>query len=115
VTITAVNLPTNATYATGYTDSSLTTPAPGCDATTSTVSWASSTAVSGSSHTLTSPLVVAAGASLTAKFTNDAQMGGSAPAACAGAYFKMPSLTGISATGGAATPTSGPATDAWTS
>lgn len=115
VTITAVNLPTSSTYATGYTDAGLTSLAAGCDATTSTVAWAFSSAVSGTSHALTSALVVAASGSLTAKFTNDAVMGGSAPAACAGAYFKMPSLTGISATGGAATPTSGTPTDAWTS
>jgi hypothetical protein len=47
--------------------------------------------------------------------TNDASMTSAAPAACASTYFSLPSLTGVSATGGAATATSSPATDAWTS
>ena len=47
--------------------------------------------------------------------TNDASMGAAAPAACAATYFSLPSFTGISATGGSATSTTTPATDAWTS
>ena len=116
VTITAVQLPTSTTYATGYSDSALTTLQTGCAAATpSDVVWNYSTATSGSSHTLTSPLTVAAGASLTVTLVNDASMGSAAPAACAGTYFSMPSFTGVTATGGAATPTSNPATDGWTS
>ena len=45
----------------------------------------------------------------------DAVMGSAAPLACAGVYFAMPSFTGITATGGAATSTTTPATDSWTS
>jgi hypothetical protein len=119
-TITAVQLPTNATYATGYTTSALATTQVGClAATPSAVTWAFATGSSGSSHTLTTPLTVgASGASnnpLVVTLTNDASMGTSSPAACANTYFSLPSLTGVSATGGAATSTTTPATDGWTS
>jgi hypothetical protein len=120
VTITAVQLPTNTTYATGYTTSALTTTQTGClAATPSGVTWNFSTGTSGTSHTLTSALTVAAsgqtGNPLTVTFTNDAAMASSAPAACANTFFSMPSFTGVTATGGAATVTTSPATDAWTS
>lgn len=120
VTITAVQLPTNTTYATGYTTSALTTTQTGCLSTTpSDVIWDYSTATSGSSHTLTTPLTVAASGQpnnpLTVTFTNDASMTSAAPAACENTYFQMPSLTGVTATGGAATATTSPATDSWTS
>jgi hypothetical protein len=48
-------------------------------------------------------------------FTNDAIMGTGSPSACQSAYFSMPSLTGIAASGGTGTATASPATDAWTS
>jgi hypothetical protein len=119
VTITALQLPANTTYAGGYTTSGLTTAQTGCSATTSLVSWAFATGTSGSSHTLTTPLTVAASGQsnnpLTVTFTNDASMASTTPAACANTWFSMPSLTGITATGGAATATTSPATDAWTS
>jgi len=115
VTITAVNLPTNTTYASGYTTSALSTAQTGCSSTTSDVVWNYSTATSGSSHTLTTPLTVAANGTLTVTFTNDASMTSSAPLACANTFFSMPSLTGVTASGGAATATTSPATDAWTS
>ena len=120
VTITAVQLPTNATYATGYTSSALTTTQTGClAATPSQVTWNFSTATSGSSHTLTTALTVGASGQannpLAVTLTNDASMGLTAPAACASTYFSMPSLTGVTATGGAATSTTTPATDSWTS
>lgn len=120
VTITAVQLPTNATYATGYTSSGLTTTQTGClAATPSQVTWNFSTATSGTSHTLTTPLTVGASGQannpLAVTLTNDASMGTTTPAACANTYFSMPSLTGVTATGGAATSTTTPATDSWTS
>ena len=120
VTITAVNLPTNTTYAAAYSDSGLTSSVAGCAAATpSYVTWNYSTGVNNTSHTLTTPLVVgASGAAnnpLVVTLTNDAAMGMSAPLACAGSYFSLPSLTGVTATGGAATSTTTPATDAWTS
>jgi hypothetical protein len=120
VTLTAVQLPTNATYATGYTTSGLGTPQAGClAATPSGVIWNFSTATSGSSHTLTSPLTVAASGQannpLTVTLANDASMATTAPAACASTYFALPSLTGVTATGGAGTAATSPATDGWTS
>jgi len=120
VTITAVNLPTNTTYATGYTTSSLTTTQSGCLASTpSGVTWSFATGTSGSSHTLTTPLTVGASGQadnpLVVTLTNDASMASSAPAACESTYFSLPSLTGVTATGGSATATASPATDSWTS
>jgi hypothetical protein len=120
VTVTAVQLPTNATYATGYTTSALTTTQAGClAATPSGVIWNFSTGTSGTSHTLTSPLTVAASGQannpLTVTLTNDASMATTAPAACASTYFSLPALTGVTATGGAGTATTSPATDGWTS
>ena len=120
VTITGVQLPTNATYANGYTTSALSTTQTGClSSTPSGVIWNYSSATSGSAHTLTTPLTVAANGQannpLTVAFTNDASMATTAPAACANTYFSLPALTGVAATGGAATATPSPATDAWTS
>lgn len=120
VTLTGVNLPTNTTYASGYTTSALTTTQTGCLSTTpSYVIWNYSTSTSGSAHTLTTPLVIGpsgnANNPLTVTLTNDASMTASAPAACENTYFSMPSLTGIVASGGAGTVTATPATDAWTS
>jgi hypothetical protein len=121
VTITAVQLPTSTTYATGYTSSALTTTQSGCLSTTpSDVTWNFSTATSGSSHTLTTPLTVAASGKadnpLVVTLSDDAFMTSSAPLACANTFFSMPSLTGITATGGGTgTATTSPATDGWTS
>ncbi len=119
VTISALQLPTNTTYAMGYTTSALTTTQAGCLSTTpSDVIWNYSTATSGSSHTLTTPVTVGASGSannpLVVTLTNDASMTAAAPAACEGTYFSMPSLTGVTATGGSATSTTSPATDSWT-
>ena len=120
VTITAVQLPTNTTYAAGYTTSALSTTQSGClAATPSDVIWNYSTGSSGSSHALTALLVVGASGNannpLTVTLTNDASMTAAAPSACENTYFSMPSLTGVSATGGGATPTTTPVTDSWTS
>ena len=115
VTVSGVDLPTNTTYAAGYTSSALSTAQTGCSSTTSFVIWNFSTTTSGSAHSLTTPLVVGASASLTVTLTNDASMTTSAPAACEATYFSMPALTGVIATGGSGTPTTSPATDAWTS
>ena len=120
VTVTGVNLPTNTTYATGYTTSALTTTQSGCIATTpSDVIWNFSTASTGSSHTFTTAVTVAAsgqgGNPLTVTLTNDASMTAAAPTACENTFFSMPALTGVTASGGAATATTSPATDSWTS
>lgn len=119
VTITAVNLPTNTTYAAGHTNSALTAPSGSCTGANSLVSWNFATGVSGSSHTLTTSLTVAASGQannpLVVTLTNVASMGSSSPSACQNLYFSMPSFTGVTATGGAATPTTSPATSGWTS
>lgn len=120
VTITAIQLPTDTTYATGFTSNTLTTTQAGCLATTpSDVTWNFSTATSGSSHALTTPLTVAASGKannpLLVTLSDDALMGSSAPLACAGTFFSMPSLIGITATGGSGTATTSPASDGWTS
>ena len=115
VTVTGVDLPTNTTYATGYSAAALTGAIGGCSASTSDVIWNYSTATSGSVHTLTIALTIGASATLTVTMTNDASMTAAAPAACEAAYFSMPSLTGVVATGGAATATTSPTTDTWTS
>jgi len=115
VTITAVQLPANTSFAAGFVDSALSTPVAGCTAASSTVAWNFATGTSGTTHNLTSPLTVAAGGNLSVTLTNDAVMGTTAPIACAGTYFSMPSLTGVTAYADTASATSGPATDAWTS
>jgi hypothetical protein len=119
VTVTGVTVPTNTTYATGYTTAALLTTQTGCIATTpSDVIWNFS-ASSNSAHTLTSPVTVGpsgnANNPLTITLTNDASMTAAAPAACENTFFSMPSLTGIAATGGAATVTTTPVVDGWTS
>ncbi len=120
VTVTGVNLPTNATYATGYTTSALSVQQTGCISTTpSDVVWNYASSTSGSAHTLTTALVVGPSGNsnnpLTVTLTNDASMTAAAPAACENTYFSMPSFTGVAASGGAGTVTPSPATDAWTS
>jgi len=120
VTVTAVNLPTSTTYATRYTTSALTAGQAGCIASTpSDVVWNYATTTSGSSHTLTSALTVAASGqannSLTVTLSKDATMTAATPTACENTYFSMPSLTCLTATGGAGSVTTSPAADSWTS
>jgi hypothetical protein len=119
VTLTGVNLPTNLTFAGGFTTSALSTAQTGCSTVTSNVLWNYSNATSGSAHTLTAAITVGASGSannpLTVTPTNDASMTTAAPAACEGTFFSLPSLTGIAATGGSATVTTSPFTDSWTS
>jgi hypothetical protein len=115
VNITAVDLPTNTTYAAGYSNNTLTTPQSGCSLSTSDVIWNYANGTTGSAHTLTTPLTVGANSSLVVTFTNDATMLAAAPQACASTFFSMPSLAGVAATGGAGTATTSPTTDSWTS
>lgn len=119
VTISAVNLPSSATFASGFSDSGLTSAQTGCGSGASDVTWNYSTATSGSSHTLTTPVTVgASGAAdnpLTVTLTDDASMASGAPAACEDTYFQMPALAGVTATASSDALTSSPATDGWTS
>jgi hypothetical protein len=115
VTITAVSLPANTVYAPGFTTNTFGTAQTGCSSTTSLVSWNYATGTSGTSHTLTTALTVPASGSLIVTFTNDTSMALTSPLACEATFFQMPSFIGVTATLGAATPTTSPATDAWTS
>ena len=114
VTITAIGVPANTAIAAGYTDSGLSSAIAGCAAATpSGVTW--NTSYAGTSHALSSSVTVAAesggtNGTLTVTLTNGATMATTAPSACAGAYFSLPALTGITATGGAATATTSPVT-----
>jgi hypothetical protein len=120
VTVTAVNLPADTKYATGYTTSFLTTTKAGCLSTTpSDVAWNYSTSAKDSPHTLTKPLTVAARGQLNdpllVTLIDDASMSAAAPTTCEGAYFSMPPLARVIATRRAAIATSSPTVDSWTS
>jgi hypothetical protein len=120
VTITAVDLPANTANADGYTTAALSTLQTGCAASTpSGVTWNHATSSSGSSHTLTTPLVVGASGDpnnpLTVTFINAAAMSTSSPTACESTFFSMPSLADIEATVGGTTVTTSPITDDWSS
>jgi hypothetical protein len=115
VTVTAINLPANTAYAVGYTSNTFATPVIGCDGTTSTVSWSYAGGTSGTSHTLTTPIVIGANSNVAVTLTNDIAMGASAPNACQGTYFEMPSLTGVTATIGGSSSSVSPDVDGWTS
>jgi hypothetical protein len=107
VTITALSLPANTVFAAGYTTSALTT----TNACTASATWRYSTATSGTSHTLTTPLIVAPSSTLVVTLTNNITMNTTAPAACASSWFKMPAFTALTATAGGTTPTASPAVD----
>lgn len=99
VTITGVELPKATVYGTAYSTSSLATPQATCTATKSFTDWTYSTSTTASTHTLATPIVVAAhGTSkdpIYVKFSTDAYMGTTANTDCQGSYMKMPSLKGI--------------------
>jgi hypothetical protein len=119
VTITAVSLPSDATFGTGYTTRALTTKKTGCLATTpSGVVWNYSAGVAGIAHKLAKPLTLAANGRddpLTVTFIDAAEMTRWAPAACEGAYFSMPAMTGVTIRDDRAPVTTSPTTDEWTS
>lgn len=129
VTVTAITIPAEtltSNDAVGYTTNGLTTAiGTTCGATTSTVEWLNAPTSGSTSEPLTSgtrggetqvgPFAIAAGpsTSITVTLTDDAAMDSTAPLACAGtqsgttpnftyagAYFVMPSLTTVTATGG---------------
>jgi hypothetical protein len=110
--VTITGLTTPATGAAGFSDAGLTTPVGGCNAASSTVTWQGTAGA----HAVGTIVVAASGQAnnpLTVTFSNAATMGASAPATCAGLFFSLPSLTGITATGGAATATTSPTTDTY--
>ncbi len=113
VRVTAVDLPSETTYATGYTSSARTTRRAGCSATTSDVVWTGSTHAVGTVQPLATPLVIGAHETAIVTIRDGAYMKMSAPAACEGTYFSMPELIGIGARTDAHAPTAIPATDSW--
>jgi hypothetical protein len=113
IMVTAVDLPANTTYAAGYTTSARTTPRPGCSAATSDVAWNGSTTARGSVHRLVTPLVIGAHRTAVVTLAEGARMSASAPAACEGAYFAMPALTGVGARVEARAKISTPHVDTW--
>jgi len=113
IMVTAIDLPANTTYAAGYTTSAGATPRPGCAAATSGVAWNGSTAARGSAHRLVTPLVIGAHRTAVVTLAEAARMSPSAPAACEGADFTMPALTGIGARADARARISTPPIDTW--
>jgi hypothetical protein len=113
VSVTALELPPGTAFASGYADSSLSTPRPGCGPKVSLTGWSGAAPGEPSWHVLTSSLTIAARSRLQVDFTGAAYMGQLAPAACQNSYFRMPSLIGILATGTSEPSTSGPVQDSW--
>jgi len=126
VTVTGVTIPAESLTsndAVGYTTSALSSAIAGCGATTSTVTWTGASSSGTTAETFTSgtrggetqvgAFAITANATITVTLTDDAAMDATAPLACAGtssgtspnltyagAYFVMPALTTIAATGG---------------
>lgn len=113
VRVTAVDLPSSTTYATGYTTRAHTVPRTGCSSATSGVAWTRSASGRSSRVPLATPLVIGAHQSATVTMTNGANMRISAPAACEATYFAMPGLIGIGARADARARTSALAVDSW--
>ena len=113
VRVTAVDLPSNMAYATGYTTSAHTTLRAGCSASTSGVVWTGSQRGWSSLRALATPLVIGAHQSATVTMVHAAQMNVSAPAACEATYFAMPEVIGIGARSDTRAGTSIPAVDSW--
>jgi hypothetical protein len=113
VRVTAVDLPSSTTYATGYTTRAHTVPRTGCSSATSGVAWTRSASGRSSRVPLATPLVIGAHQSATVTMTNGANMRISAPAACEATYFAMPGLIGIGARADARARTSAPTVDSW--
>jgi hypothetical protein len=113
VLVTAVDLPSSTTYATGYTTSTHTVLRTGCSSATSGVAWTRSVSGRSSLVPLATPLVIGAHQSATVTMTNGANMRISAPAVCEATYFAMPELIGIGARTDAHPRTSTPAVDSW--
>lgn len=114
VAISTITTPS--TGAAGFTDSSLSSANSSCTAALSTVTWAGTAGA----HTLNggTALVVAAkvgstNGSLIVTLTNAAAMG-SAPTACEGSYFSMPSLTATNAASTTSSATTSPTVSSYT-
>jgi hypothetical protein len=113
VRVSAVSLPSGASYAAAFRDRTNTVATPGCTAHNSGVDWRGATRVAGSVHRLATPLTVGAGQTRLVTIIGAAAMSPSSPLACQGRYFVMPSLTGISATPTTGPVGSAPVVDTW--
>ena len=117
VTITALILPGDASFASGFSDIQLRQPKAGCGAATSGVTWTDST-TDQTVHTLSTPVTVgprtATKSSLVLTLRDAAAMQSDSPEACAHSYFAMPSLVGVKASASSASPTNSPTSDRWT-
>lgn len=113
VRVTAVDLPSNRSYARGYTSSARTAARAGCTAATSEVMWTGSTRAVDTVRPLATPLVLGARQTAIVTMRNGASMGMSAPAACEGTYFMMPKLIGIGARTDGHARSAVPSVDSW--
>jgi len=113
VRVTAVDLPSATTYATGYTTSAQTPPRAGCAAANSGVVWTGSASGRGSLRPLATPLVIAAHQTATVTMKDGALMKMFAPAACEATYFAMPELIGIGARTDTGAHIAMPSADSW--
>ncbi len=111
VTVTGLVLPPASDFARGFTSPAMVKARVGCDAENSGVTWEGATAKGDNADALTLPVVVGARSSLVATLTAAAFMELSAPPSCEGAYFAMPSPTGVTAFAGGE-PTPSPVIDA---
>ncbi len=113
VRVTALDLPSDTTYATGFTNSAHTTRRAGCSAATSGVVWTGSARARAISARLTIPVVVGAHHTVNVTLAHSVYMKSTAPAACEATYFMMPRLMGVGARTDAHARTSAPAVDTW--
>lgn len=112
VTIDGVQPPPLRTFAAGYTTADLSAPQPGCDPSTSAVSWSHAGDTS-QMHALAVPVTLGPYGTLLVTFAGGAVMGATSPSACAGTYFLMPALVAVAARQGDGPATPGPARDWW--
>lgn len=113
VRVTALDLPSDTTYATGFTNSAHTTRRAGCSAATSGVVWNGSARARTIAARLAVPLVIGAHHTVNVTLANGVYMKATAPAACEATYFMMPRLMGVGARTDAHARTSAPAVDTW--
>jgi len=113
VRLTAVDLPSDTTYATGFTTRARTVVRAGCTAATSEVIWNGSARAGAIAAPLAVPMIIGAHHIVTVTMTNGAYMQRTAPSACEATYFAMPKLIGIRARTDGRARTSAPAIDTW--
>jgi hypothetical protein len=113
VRVSAISLPSATTYAAAFRDPADTTPATGCTTHNSGVTWRGATGAAGTPHRLAAPLTVGAGGTRLVTITDAAAMRPDSPPACQGAFFSMPSLTGITAAPATGTIGTTPVVDSW--